>query len=66
MNKQELHDKLKQGPCTIPEQVFIDVYGKDDSRPIEGHTYTRADILAKVHGLKVSKCSKDYIFVGEE
>ncbi len=62
MTKKELHNQLSQGPCTIPEQVFLDIYGKDDSRPIEGHTYTRADILALVHGLKVSKDGTNYVF----
>lgn len=68
MDKQELHDQLADTSnieIGIPEQVFIDIYGKDDEREIQGHTYTRADILARVHGLSVTKEGTDYVFVRE-
>ena len=68
MNKQELHDQLADTDnikITIPDSVFLDVYGKDDTRKIQGVDCTRADILARVHGLSVSKEDADYVFIRE-
>ena len=68
MNKQELHDQLAEGPCTISEDVFIEIYGNDrkaSKRKGYGKNVSRADILAKVHGLSVSKEGADYIFIRE-
>lgn len=68
MDKQELHDMLSNEDnleINIHEQVFIDIYGKDDTRKIQGRNYNRADILATVHGLKVNKEGSNYIFIRE-
>jgi hypothetical protein len=65
MNKQELHDKLAEGPCTISENVFIEIYGNDrkaSKRQGYGVNVSRADILAHVHGLSVTKEGANYIF----
>jgi len=65
MNKQELHDHLadkKNSEIGITEQVFIKIYGKDDTRKIQDVDCTRADILERVHGLTVTKQETNYIF----
>ena len=75
MDKQELHDQLAQGPCTISEDVFIEIYGNDRKAPHMGFDpvnpnkkvdVVRANILARVHGLSVSKEGTDYIFTRED
>jgi len=72
VDKQELHDQLAQGSCTIPEDVFISIYGDDRKAPHLGFDsinpkkkvdVARANILARVHGLSVSKEGTDYVFV---
>jgi len=65
MNKQELHDALAEANnITISENVFIDIYGNDNKRKVKKDVEEgRADILARVHGLTVSKQGTDYVFV---
>ncbi len=68
MNKQELHDQLAQGSCVISEDVFIGIYGNDrqaSERKGYGKNVSRADILARVHDLSVSKEGTDYVFIRE-
>lgn len=69
MNKEDLHKALQDvrdsinDLAIIPESAIIDIYGNNEARKIDGIQKVRADILAAVYKLDVTKDTNDYIFV---
>lgn len=69
MNKEDLHNSLQKvrdgykDMAIIPESAIIDIYGNNEARKIDGIQKVRADILASVYKLDVTKDTNDYIFV---
>lgn len=68
MNKDDLHLKLSQVKSKVADMAiltandFIDAYGDDQTRVINGKESGRADILATVYSLNVSKVDNNYTF----
>lgn len=68
MNKDELHLLLAQVKskvsdiATLSDQDFIEVYGDNQTRSINGKETGRADILATVYNLQVTKEQSNYTF----
>lgn len=72
MNKQELHDRIKNAPTDLTVDDFIDVYGNDrrqlkksKDHP-EGIEASNADILARVYGCKVTLDNDVYKFIRKD
>ena len=69
MNKDSIHFQLSQvraeasDVAIVTTQDFIDSYGNNESRKINGEELARANILAKVYNLAVSKENDNYTFV---
>lgn len=68
MNKETIHLKLSQVKAKISDAAvitkddFIEVYGDDQTRMINGKDTGRADILATVYSLNMSKTDNNYTF----
>ena len=67
MTKEELHSFIQcnQGKLEVNQSHFVNAYGDDRARIIQGIETTRADILAKTYKQSVSKVEDNYIFTKE-
>ena len=68
MTKDELHYKLSQVKAkasdiaVLTEDDFIEVYGDNQTRMINGKESGRPDVLATVYQLNVTKDQSNYTF----
>lgn len=62
--KEQIHSLLQSGQdnIKIPVSAFIEAYGDDEPRKIEGKRRYRSEILATAYNMKVTKVNEDYLF----